>query len=60
MGEIDQEHCPICGREFDTMEPMVFFGARGSHMVIVPAPSIRRHGRLGNSSLVQPQLSVGK
>jgi formate dehydrogenase maturation protein FdhE len=29
MGEIDQEHCPICGREFDFTEPVVFFGARG-------------------------------
>ena len=29
MGEIDQEHCPICGLEFDTIELAVFFGARG-------------------------------
>lgn len=29
MEKIDQEHCPICGREFDIMEPAVFFGARG-------------------------------
>jgi len=27
--KIDQEHCPICGSEFDYVDLAVFFGARG-------------------------------
>ena len=28
MAGIDQEHCPICGREFDSVELVVHFGSR--------------------------------
>ena len=29
MEKVDQTHCPICGREFDIMEPAVHMDARG-------------------------------
>ena len=29
MEEIDQGHCPICGREFDNVDLAVHMGARG-------------------------------
>jgi len=29
MEQIDQEHCPVCGQEFDYEEMVAYNGARG-------------------------------
>ena len=45
--EIDQEHCPICGREFDIVDLAVHMDARGPSYSYCACSTCRRAWEIG-------------
>lgn len=45
--KIDQEHCPVCGKEFDVIEPAVHMDARGPFYAYCACDSCRKAWEIG-------------